>query len=71
MAAITPKRGDYYLGLFDDEVEAAKACDWMARGLYGEHPWLNFPPENSERGGQERVAGGCYTVVSCRQECGR
>jgi hypothetical protein len=35
-----------YLGLFDDEVEAAKARDRKARQLYGEHAWLNFPPDN-------------------------
>ena len=38
--------GGRYLGLFDDEVEAAKARDRKARELYGEHAWLNFPPES-------------------------
>jgi hypothetical protein len=37
--------GRQYLGTFDDEVEAAKARDRKAREMYGEHAWLNFPPE--------------------------
>jgi hypothetical protein len=38
--------GHEYVGHFDDEVEAAKARDRKARELYGEHAWLNFPPES-------------------------
>lgn len=34
-----------YLGLFDDEVEAAKARDRRAREVFGEFAWLNLPPE--------------------------
>jgi hypothetical protein len=40
------KVGGQYLGVFDDEVEAAKARDRRAREIYGEHAWLNFPPES-------------------------
>lgn len=32
-----------HLGLFDNEVDAAKAYDLAARELYGEHAHLNFP----------------------------
>jgi hypothetical protein len=35
----------YYLGLFDDEVEAARARDRKARQLQGEFAYLNFPEE--------------------------
>jgi hypothetical protein len=34
-----------YLGLFDDEVEAAKARDRKAYELAGEYAYLNFPDE--------------------------
>ncbi len=40
--------GRQRLGLFDDEVEAAKARDRKARELHGEHAWLNFSPESPE-----------------------
>ena len=46
------KVGGQYLGVFDDEVEAAKARDRRAREIYGEHAWLNFPPESPEGEGQ-------------------
>jgi hypothetical protein len=42
------KVGREYLGVFDDEVEAAKARDRKAQELYGEHAWLNFPPGSPE-----------------------
>jgi len=35
----------YYLGTFDDDVEAAKARDRKASELYGQYAWLNFPPQ--------------------------
>ena len=35
----------YYLGLFDDEVEAAKARDRKAYELHGEFAYLNFPED--------------------------
>jgi hypothetical protein len=42
----------YYLGLYDDEVEAAKARDRKALELLGESAYLNVPPENPEDEGQ-------------------
>ena len=44
--------GHRYVGVFDDEVEAAKARDRKALEMYGEHAWLNFPPESPEGDGQ-------------------
>ncbi len=39
-------RGEYfYLGLFDDEVEAAKARDRKAYELHGQCAYLNFPDD--------------------------
>ncbi len=39
-------RGEYfYLGLFDDEVEAAKARDRKAYELHGEYAYLNLPED--------------------------
>jgi len=35
----------YHLGLFDDEVEAAKARDRKAWELRGEFAYLNFPED--------------------------
>jgi hypothetical protein len=35
----------YYVGLFDDEVEAAKARDRKAYELHGEYAYLNFPED--------------------------
>jgi hypothetical protein len=44
--------GHEYVGHFDDEVEAAKARDRKAIEMYGEHAWLNFPPESPEGEGR-------------------
>jgi hypothetical protein len=39
-------RGEYfYLGRFDDEVEAAKARDRKAHELHGPYAYLNFPED--------------------------
>lgn len=39
-------RGEYcYLGLFDDEVEVAKARDRKAYELHGQYAYLNFPDD--------------------------
>ena len=35
----------YYLGIFDDEVEAAKARDRKAYEFFGEYAYLNFPED--------------------------
>jgi hypothetical protein len=39
----------YYLGLFDDEIEAAKARDRKAYELHGEFAYLNFPEDFRRR----------------------
>jgi hypothetical protein len=37
--------GHRHVGVFDDEVTAAKARDRRALAMYGEHAWLNFPSD--------------------------
>jgi len=44
-ANVVYNRRTIYLGLFDDEVEAAKARDRKAYELAGEFAYLNFPDE--------------------------
>jgi hypothetical protein len=43
VAEITYRGVYYYLGLYDDPVEAAKARDRKAYELHGAHAYLNFP----------------------------
>lgn len=45
MARITFEKDSKHLGMFDDEVEAARAYDAAARELFGEHACLNLPDE--------------------------
>jgi len=45
IAYINYRGRHYHLGLFDDEVEAARARDRKAWELHGEFAYLNFPEE--------------------------
>ena len=44
-ANVTRRGKCYYVGTFDDEVEAAKARDRKAYELHGEYAYLNFPED--------------------------
>ncbi len=46
----------HYLGLFEDEVEAAKARDRKAYELHGPYAYLNFPEDFSAQGPGESSA---------------
>lgn len=45
MTDITVNKKTHYIGLFHNEVEAAKAYDKKARELHKEFAYLNFPSE--------------------------
>ena len=48
LAHVTHRGKYHYVGIFDDEVEAAKARDRKAYALHGQYAYLNFP-EDVER----------------------
>jgi hypothetical protein len=45
VAALVCRGKYYYLGIFEDEVEAAKARDRKAYEFFGEYAYLNFPED--------------------------
>ena len=49
VAEITHRGRKYYLGSFEDEIDAAKAYDRKARELFGQYAHLNFPEELEPR----------------------
>ena len=68
-AAIKYKGVPYYLGTFDDEVEAARARDRKAYELQGPYAYLNFPedyPDHPAAGpaAKSKVQDGDGTVSS-------
>jgi hypothetical protein len=48
LARVRYKGRRFYLGLFDNEMEAAKARDRKAVELFGEYAWRNLPPDSPE-----------------------
>ena len=56
-ASITYRGEFYYLGLFDDPVEAAKARDRKAYEFHGPYAYLNFPEDFRRRPGRRRSGG--------------
>jgi hypothetical protein len=49
VAGITYRGAYYYCGIFDDEVEAAKARDRKAYEIHGPYAYLNFPEDFRRR----------------------
>ena len=45
----------YYLGLFDTEIDAARARDEKARELFGPYAWLNLPEEAPPEAGKSET----------------
>ena len=54
VAVITSRGKDYYLGRFDDPVEAAKVRDRKAYELHGPFAYLNFPEDFPQRRRRKR-----------------
>jgi len=61
---ITHEGKEYYLGLFDDEIEAALAWDAKARELHGEFAYLNFPDEFAGNGKADSQQGPSETSTN-------
>lgn len=75
-AGITYRGVYYYLGLFDDPVEAAKARDRKAYELHGPYAYLNFPEDfrcpgqrkgKSQPGQSRRVRRAHFLPTGMRQ----
>ncbi len=54
MATVGYKGKTIYVGLFDDEIEAARARDQKAHELAGDFAYLNFPNEIKDQAGDRR-----------------
>jgi hypothetical protein len=65
IAEITSHGRHFYLGYFDDEVQAAKARDRKAWELHGEFAYLNFPEDY--RGRRGKRANGDSPLRSSRR----